>query len=186
MTNPIWPDLTLLPGVAAAVEAARAAVTDLRRHPAYRRDRSRGAAAASLRAARASAALDGSPLVPLDAAGGVNDPVLAGALRVAADIEELTRVWERAPLQALARLHMLAAADLCPAQALGRPRPDSGVAPRLAGLAELASGTPWPGPSLFLSVRPAQCVRVTGWREPGTNGVQFRGIRQDGRRKWPT
>ena len=152
MTNPIWPDLTLLPGVAAAVEAARAAVTDLRRHPAYRRDRSRGAAAASLRAARASAALDGSPLVPLDAAGGVIDPVLAGALRVAADIEELTRVWERAPLQALARLHMLAAADLCPAQALGRPRPDSGVAPRLAGLAELASGTPWPGPVMVAVV----------------------------------
>ena len=53
----------------------------------------------------------------LDASGAEpNDPVLAGALRVGQALEggatALVGVWQRAPLQALARLHALAAADL--------------------------------------------------------------------------
>ncbi len=72
------------------------------------------AAEAALRAARASSVLDGGSLSLSE--NGEPDPVLAGALRVSEALEgganALTGVWQRAPLQALAKLHALAAADL--------------------------------------------------------------------------
>ncbi len=59
---------------------------------------------------------------------------------------------ERSPLQALARLHTLAAADLVTADYLGRPLARPGVAERLAGLAQVMSATPWSGPVLVAVV----------------------------------
>jgi hypothetical protein len=140
-----------LPGVAEAVRAARDAVDGVHQHPANRRGWPATAAEASVRAARASAAIDGgSTESPAD--GEVSDPVLAGALRVAESVGLLLSVWRRAPLQALARLHVLAAADLVPASeqdALGRPRVDNTVSARLDLLARLvAGGTSAPGPVL--------------------------------------
>ena len=67
-----------------------------------------------MRAARASAGLDGAAL-DLPSEGAISDPVLAGALRVAGELGRLLPVWRRMPLQAVARLHVLAAADLVPA-----------------------------------------------------------------------
>jgi hypothetical protein len=52
----------------------------------------------------------------------------------------LIGVWQRAPLQALARLHALAAADLVEPDALGRPRVQDDVANRLDVLAGLLTG----------------------------------------------
>jgi len=147
MAYPVWDDLPWSAGLPAAVEDVRTAITGLRRHPANRTGWPRTAAAASVRAARASAALDGAPLM-LDAqAEVVTDPVVAGALRVAAGIGSLTAIWARSPLQALARLHTLAAADLVGPADLGRPRArDPGVGARLAGLAQLISAASWPAP----------------------------------------
>ena len=134
------------PELISGVERVRSAITALRRHPSNRTGWPRTAAAASVRAARASAALDGAPLaLDLDAAS-VADPVLAGALRVAAAIGSLSAVWARAPMQALAKLHTLAAADLVPPDDLGRPRSAPAVGGRLAGLAELATSDRWPAP----------------------------------------
>jgi hypothetical protein len=100
-----------------------------------------------MRAARASAALDGAPLVLDAGAETVTDPVLAGSLRVAAAVGSMAAVWVRAPLQVLARLHTLAATDLTAPDELGRPRPDvDGLAPALAGLARVAISSPWPVP----------------------------------------
>jgi hypothetical protein len=103
------------------------------------------AAEAALRAARASAVLDGG--LKLDEqldASAASDPVFAGALRVAQALEggetTLVGVWQRAPLQALARLHMLAAADLVDEDQLGRPRADADVGPRLELLAKIVTG----------------------------------------------
>ncbi len=85
--------------------------------------------------------------------GAVTDPVLTGALRANAAIGELVGAWRRAPLQALARLHVLAAADLVADGAgLGRPRPAPGVGPRLVALAELVTRAPWSGPVLVAVV----------------------------------
>lgn len=93
--------------------------------------------------------LDGGPLSL--AADGTAGPVLAGALRVADALEggatTLVGVWQRAPLQAIARLHALAAADLTDADALGRPGPDAGR--RLELLGDIVtSGTRVPAPVL--------------------------------------
>jgi hypothetical protein len=128
-----------LPGVREAITRTRDGVAKVHRHPANRRSWPVTAAEASVRAARASAALDGgSTALPRD--GSVDDPVLAGALRVAEALGGLLGTWQRAPLQALARLHVLAAADLAPESQLGRPRPSLEITARLDGLAQLLAG----------------------------------------------
>ncbi|MCA1655915.1 MAG: oxidoreductase, partial [Pseudonocardiaceae bacterium] len=118
-------------------------------HPANRRGWPATAAEASVRAARASAALDGGD-AEIPVGGAVSEPHLAGALRIAESIGPLLPVWQRAPLQALARLHVLAAADLvADDDALGRPRPARAVSRRLDILADLvAGGTSAPAPVL--------------------------------------
>ncbi len=121
-----------LPGVPAAVDEARQACTELRWHPALRRRGDQVRAEAGMRAARASAALAGArfpvalvrdvargaAIFPEDAAGRT----ALGVLRAYAEAQALSPGWERAPLQALARLHVVAAAGLVPDAALGRPR----------------------------------------------------------------
>ncbi|MER7114464.1 oxidoreductase [Saccharomonospora azurea] len=146
MSDPLAP-LMDLGGVADAAKSAQDAVFAVHRLPANLRGGSATAAEASVRAARASAALDGAnPDLPED--GSVTDPVLAGALRVAGATESLLPTWRRAPLQVLARLHVLAAADVVEdSEALGRPRGADGVASRLELLGQLVTGsTSVPGP----------------------------------------
>ncbi|MBB5910887.1 oxidoreductase [Actinoalloteichus hymeniacidonis] len=154
MDDPLGPLLDL-PGVADSVRAARDAVDAVHAHPANRRGWAVSAAEASVRAARASAAIDGAD-VDLPADGPVTDPLTAGSLRVAESIGALLGTWQRAPLQALARLHLLAAADLVPAERddlLGRPRADDSVSTRLDLLAGLVSGgTSVPGPVMVAVV----------------------------------
>lgn len=125
--SPLDP-IAALPGVADAVESSRSSLDALLKHHALRRRRADVAVEASLRSARASAALDGVDLdldwlrsgaVRADHAGA---GVINGALRVSAELGTLAPVWRRSPLQALARLHLLAAADLAGEATLGRPR----------------------------------------------------------------
>lgn len=147
MTDPLAP-LLELPGVEDAVAAARESVDVVHGHQANRRGWPTTAAEASVRAARASAALAGSS-ADIPDSGEVDDPRLVGALRIAESIGPLLPVWQRAPMQALARLHVLAAADLVPDDELGRPRPSRAVTRRLDILAELVTGgTSVPGPVL--------------------------------------
>lgn len=140
--DPLAP-LIELPGVAAAAEQARAALGRAHRHRANLRRWPVTAAEAALRAARASAVLDGGAQ-KLEQLAPATDPVFAGALRVAQALEggetNLVGVWQRAPLQALARLHMLAAADRVDENRLGRPRGDADVGHRLELLAKLVTG----------------------------------------------
>ena len=143
--DPLAP-LMELPGVAEASDRARDALGRVCRHRANLRGWPMTAAQAALRAARASSVLDGGPLLmdDLAEAAQVRDPVFGGALRVAQALEggagPLIGIWQRAPLQALARLHMLAAADQVEDDRLGRPRADAEVGPRLELLAELVTG----------------------------------------------
>ncbi|MET3807114.1 hypothetical protein ABIB25_004136 [Nakamurella sp. UYEF19] len=153
MTTGAWPDLTALPGVDDAVATARAAIEAVHRHPANRRGWPRTSAAASVRAARASALLDGGSADLDPDASAISDPVLAGSLRVAAAIGTLVPIWERAPLQALARLHTLAAADLTDGSLLGRPAAGRAeLSDRLTGLAASVLHAPWPAPVLVAVV----------------------------------
>jgi Fic family protein len=112
-----------LPGVPEAVREARAAVDRLYGHRALRRRSPEVSSESALRGARASAALEGVD-VSLDSMrkGEVADPVVQGALRVSAELGRLGKTWRTAPRQVLARLHVLAAADLTEESELGRPR----------------------------------------------------------------
>jgi hypothetical protein len=156
MSEPTAAEIAALPGVTEAATAARDAVDRLIANRAARRRTADLAAESAVRGAFASSVLAGADirLEQLRTGDSVTDPVVRGALRVAA-ARELVGVWRRAPVQALARLHSLAAADLLPAQELGRPRqgpgrtehplgievriPAAQVAGRLHALAALAS-----------------------------------------------
>lgn len=130
-----------LPDVTDAVAAARAAIDKVHSHPANRRGWHTTAAEASVRAARASAAVAGGA-AEIPESGTVTDPLLAGSLRVAEAIGPLLPTWQRAPLQALARLHVLAASDLVGAdeqEQLGRPRVTDEVSSRLDLLARVVA-----------------------------------------------
>lgn len=133
--------LMRLPGVADAAEAARVALGRAHRHRTNLRNWPATAAESAVRGARSSSALDGGG-VQLDALP--DDPVLAGAVRTGQALEggvtPLVGVWQRAPLQALARLHALAAADLVDEGQLGRPRQQTEVAARLDLLSRLVTG----------------------------------------------
>ncbi len=158
--------LVELPGVRDAADRARDALAEVHRHKANRRGWPTTAAEAAVRAARSSAAIDGGA-TELPADGRVGDPILAGALRVGQALDgdalrNLVGVWQRAPLQALARLHLLAAADLVDDEiGLGRPRPEPGVAERLDLLAQTVLTSNAPAPVLaavvhgeLMSLRP--------------------------------
>lgn len=103
-----------------------------------------------MRAARATSVLDGASLVLAE--DGEPDAVLAGALRVAEALEgeasTLVGVWRHAPLQAIARLHSLAAVGLTDDDRLGRPRAAASVGKRLELLAEVVTTTRVPAPVL--------------------------------------
>ncbi|GFG74157.1 oxidoreductase [Mycobacterium botniense] len=139
--DPLAP-LMELPGVADASERAREALGRVHRHRANLRGWPVTAAVAALRAAKASSVLDGGARHRDESASG--DPVFAGALRVAQAVEggqtSLVSIWRRAPLQALARVHMLAAAGWVDDERLGRPRADTSIGPRLELLATLVTG----------------------------------------------
>ncbi|MGZ4628166.1 Fic family protein [Oryzihumus sp.] len=157
--------LAALPGVDEATTAAREACTELRWHQALRRRIPEAAAESRVRGARASAALEGAEVdvaVVRDLMRGAlawptePDPleqVLRGVVQATAETEHVRGLVGSAPLQALARLHVAAAAGLVAPEQLGRPRQpgegcaelvDLGAAPdaevvsaRLAGLVEL-------------------------------------------------
>ncbi len=127
------------PRVVSAVAEARDACSALRWLPAMRRRTEQVRVEACVRAAAASAEVDGARL-PLEqvrslvaaqehvpARGDHRDPVLAlvtGALRVTLDAHGSAVALGRAPRQVMARMHALAAADLVADRtALGRPSP---------------------------------------------------------------
>lgn len=128
-----------LPGVADAVTVALEAVDRLLSHRVLRRQSAAVSGESALRGARASAALEGHevPLTDLRA-GVVHDPMVLGALRVSAGLGGLVPVWERAPLQAIARLHVLAGAGTVADEYLGRPAAATDTN-RLTALARLVS-----------------------------------------------
>lgn len=144
--DPLVPLLDL-PGIQDGVEASRAAVDALLGNRTLRRRSADVSAESSLRGAWASAWLAGSQVELDDVRSGAaaGDPIVQGALRAQSAIGSLADTWTRAPRQALARLHALAAADLVPDQGLlGRPAATPGVAERLDLLVQLVSATSAP------------------------------------------
>ena len=113
--------LSSLPNVFEATEAARGAVDAALRHDRLRRRHDPAVTAAALaEAAAASARLEDS-----------DEP----ALTLLSATADLARVVRTAPLQALARMHVLAAPGSGERDSVGRPRSDADVG-RLGQLAQ--------------------------------------------------
>ncbi len=124
-----------LDGVASAMAAARDGIDALLRDRGLRRTSPDLTGESLLRGAHASSVLAGGACTVDDVrAGRATDA--AAAVRVSTELLALVPVLGRSPLQALARLHTVAATGVVDRDALGRPR-DAEAAGRLAGLSAL-------------------------------------------------
>src|SRR4051794_12800367 len=123
-----------LEGVPSALVAARDAVDARLRDRGHRRTTPELTTESLLRGAAASAELDGSRSGLEELRAGEGDAVAVAAARLYAEVLALVPVVTRSPLQAIARLHAVAAAGLLADDALGRPRAADGVAARLQAL----------------------------------------------------
>jgi hypothetical protein len=140
--------VALLPGVADAGMRARDAVDRLTGLPALRLRPHDVVAVTALRGARASAALSGVEVTEEALRSGsafedpITGPLAKGAVRLSTEIGAVAPVWHKAPLQALARLHAVAAADAVgDSDSWGRPASEEAAA-RLDTLANaLTAGT---------------------------------------------
>lgn len=136
--------LTSLEGVASAYAATRDGIDVMLRDRGLRRTSPETTAESLLRGAHASAALEGSASTLAEVREHGGDAIAQDAVRVSTELLGLVPTLKRAPLQAFARLHALAAAGSLPEAELGRPR-DAASADRLRGLAEVlaaSGGTP--------------------------------------------
>jgi hypothetical protein len=141
--------LASLEGVPSAFAAARDGIDVVLRDRGLRRTTPETTAESLLRGAHASAVLEGSASSLVEVRAGEGDPVSRDAVRVSTGLLGLAPTLTRAPLQALARLHTLAATGSVGDTELGRPRGPE-AADRLQGVARLLSGTST-GPALLLA-----------------------------------
>jgi hypothetical protein len=131
--------LTDLEGVASAMAATRDGIDALLRDRGLRRTTPDLTAESLLRGAHASAVLDGSAsTIEMVRADGA-DPTARAAVRLSSELLGLLPTWSRSPLQALARMHTLAAKGYAADADLGRPR-DADSAARLRDLAGTVTG----------------------------------------------
>ena len=133
--------LASLEGVPSGFAAARDGIDAVLRDRGLRRTSPETTAESLLRGAQASAVLEGSSSTLAQVRAGEGDQVARDAVRVSAGLLALAPTLLRSPLQALARLHTLAAAGTLPDAELGRPR-DAAAAERLQGVARLLNGSP--------------------------------------------
>lgn len=131
--------LISLEGVPSAFAAARDGIDVVLRDRGLRRTSPESTGESLLRGAHASAVLEGSGSSLADVRTGEGDAVAADAVRLSTALLGLAPTLSRSPLQALARLHTLAAAGSVDDTELGRPR-DAGAAERLQALSRLLSG----------------------------------------------
>jgi hypothetical protein len=131
--------LASLEGVPSAYAAARDGIDAMLRDRGLRRTSPEMTAESLLRGAHASAVLEGSASSLAEVREGAGDEVAGDAVRVSTELLALSPALSRTPLQALARIHALAAAGL-PEDQRGRPR-DGEAADRLRGVGDLLTAT---------------------------------------------
>ncbi|TYL49957.1 oxidoreductase [Nocardioides sp. BGMRC 2183] len=125
-----------LEGVPSALASARDGIDVVLRDRGLRRTSPETTAESLLRGAQASAVLEGSTSSLAEVRAGEGDEIAAAAVRISAELLSLMPVLRSQPLQALARLHVLAGQGSLPADRLGRPR-DGDAATTLRALAGL-------------------------------------------------
>lgn len=124
-----------LVGVPSALAAARDGVDALLRDRGMRRTTPEVTTESLFRGAVASARLAGSASTLDEVRRGAGDALANRSVRLSAGLLALVPVIARSPLEALARMHSLAAAGAVPTGELGRPRPDPEAARMVRDLA---------------------------------------------------
>jgi hypothetical protein len=125
-----------LEGVASGFAATRDGIDTMLRDRGLRQTSPELTAESLLRGAHASAVLAGSSSTVDEVRSGVGDQTAQAALRVSVELLGLVPVFSRTPLQALARLHTLAAGGTVPDDEVGWPR-DAGSAALLHDVARV-------------------------------------------------
>lgn len=148
MTADPLSQLASLEGVPSAYAAARDGIDVMLRDRGLRRTSPETTGESLLRGAHASAVLEGSASTLPEVREGAGDEVAADAVRISTELLGLAPTLTRSPLQALARIHALAAATL-PPELRGRPR-DGDAASHLRGIGELITA-PTTAPALLLA-----------------------------------
>ena len=131
--------LAALEGVGSAMAATRDGIDALLRDRGLRRSTPDLTGESLLRGAQASAALDGSGSSLEDVRSGGGDDIARAAVRVSTELLGLGPTLSRSPLQAVARIHTLAAKGAVADVVLGRPQ-GAARADRLGALARQVSG----------------------------------------------
>jgi hypothetical protein len=140
--------LASLEGVPSAYAAARDGIDVMLRDRGLRRTSPETTAESLLRGAHASGVLEGSASTLAEVRDGAGDEVARDAVRVSTGLLAVAPSLRRTPLQALARIHAVAAAGL-PEEQRGRPR-DAAAADRLRGVGELLTAST-DAPALLLA-----------------------------------
>ena len=141
--------LVSLEGVPSAYAAVRDGIDVMLRDRGLRRTSPEHTAESLLRGAHASGVLEGSTSSLAEVREGTGDRIANDALRLSTELLSLAPVLTRTPLQALARIHALAATGSVDDDELGRPR-DAESAARLRDMATVLT-TPSDAPALLLA-----------------------------------
>lgn len=133
-----------LEGIPSAYAAARDGIDALLRDRGLRRTAPENTAESLLQGAAASAALEGSSYSTDVLSAGGGDAVARACVRLSTELLGVGEVWARAPIQALARIHALAAGGIVDETELGRPVNTDGVARlnQLAGILQRPTQAP--------------------------------------------
>ncbi|GGO72810.1 oxidoreductase [Nocardioides deserti] len=165
--------LVSLEGVPSAYAAVRDGIDVMLRDRGLRKTSPETTAESLLRGAHASAVLEGSTSTLEQVRAGEGDAVAQDAVRLSTELLGLSRLLARAPLQAFARLHALAARGTLADDELGRPR-DAESAARLRDIAALLTSTTSAPALLLAAVVHADLVSVAAF--PSHNGLVARAV----------
>ena len=139
----------LLEGIPSTYAGTRDGIDSILRDRGLRRSTPEDTARSLLLGAAATASLEGSMFDAEVLAGGGGDAVARGAVRLSTELLGLLPTWSRSPVQALARIHALAASGSVDDADLGRPVNPDGVS-RLTELAWML-GQPTEAPGLVVA-----------------------------------
>ena len=138
-----------LEGIPSTYAGTRDGIDAVLRDRGLRKSTPEDTARSLLLGAAATAALEGSVFTVEELASGGGDKLARGAVRLSTELLGLLPVWNRSPVQALARIHALAAAGTVDDAELGRPVHPEGVK-RLTELAWML-GQPTGAPGLVVA-----------------------------------
>lgn len=149
-----------LEGIPSAYAATRDGLDSILRDRGLRRSSPEATGESLLRGAAATAAIEGSEYDVEALRAGDGDATARGAVLLSTELLGLVPVWNRSPLQAIARIHSLAAGGSADLEDLGRPANPTG-AERLNLLNRLVS-LPTAAPGLVVAALVHAEIAVAG------------------------